>query len=192
MIRDKAVEISRGVVGLTADANKPESRLRYIALIAPGETKARATELATDSGCGLVVAGIWRELGVKARQLTPPYVTGTAIRRLRELALAANAWVPFKQGAHPDRGDMVLVGDNHAGGPEHVFTVVSVDNGSQGPEIESVDGGQIEHGYQIVQLKRRVWRGNRDVVLSGSAPGAAAGTGRVIQGWADVSRLRFG
>lgn len=192
-IRKRAVEIARSMAGLSANPRKAEGRLRYVALIAPGEAEGKAKEMATMSGCGLLVAGIWRELGVKAAQLEPPYKVGTAVSRLIQVARAAKAWVPYKKDARPAPGDMVLVGDNGAGGVEHVYTVVSVTEGAQGLEIESIDGGQRDQERcQLVLLKQRVWKGNRDCVRSGSDPGAQLAGGRVIQGWIDVSRLPVG
>lgn len=192
-IRSKAVEIARAMAGLSANPRDPESRRRYLEVIAPGEPDAKTKEMATMSGCGLLVAGIWREIGVKAKQLDPPYKVGSGVSRLIQIARAAKAWVPFKKDARPQPGDMVLVGDNATGGVEHVYTVVAVSDGAQGLEIQSVDGGQRDaERCQLVRLKDRVWRGSRDCVLSGSDPGAELAGGRVIQGWVDLSRLPFG
>lgn len=192
-IRSKAVEIARAMAGLGANPKKPETRQRYLEVIAPGEPDAKRDEMGTMSGCGLLVAGIWRELGVKAKALEPPYKVGSGVSRLIQIARAAKAWVPFKKDARPAPGDMVLVGDNGAGGVEHVYTVVAVREGEGGIEIESVDGGQRDgERCQLVLLKNRVWKGNRDCVRSGSDPGAAVAGGRVIQGWVDVSRLPTG
>jgi hypothetical protein len=191
-IRNRTVEIARKMAGLNANPKQPESRRRYVEVIAPGEPDAKAKEMATMSGCGLMVAGIWREAGVNATLLDPPYKVGSGVSRLIQIARATKAWVPFKKGARPQPGDMVLVGDNGAGGVEHVYTIVAVNDGPEGLEIESVDGGQRDaERCQLVLLKKRVWKGNRDCVRSGSDPGAALAGGRVIQGWVDVTLLPF-
>ena len=100
-IRARAVSVARSVVSLGANPSDPESRQKYIELIAPGEQPAMQAEMATMSGCALVVAGIWRQLGVTSNDLDPPYRIGSAISRLIRIADKVGAWVPYAEGRLP-------------------------------------------------------------------------------------------
>src|SRR5689334_21785877 len=115
-IRSRALELVRSYVGLNADPADPEARIRYIDLIAPGEADAKQSALADESGCGLVVAGLWRALGVESPLLDPPYKTGSGMSRLLQIGQRANAWTAYARGKVPSPGDAVLVGDNGKGG----------------------------------------------------------------------------
>src|SRR5262249_33719153 len=156
-IRATAVELAKSYVGLGADPSDPECRLKYLDLIAPGEADEKQAAMADDSGCGLVVAGLWRALGAQSPLLDPPYKTGTGLSRLLQIGQKAHAWVTYAPGKVPSPGDAVLVGDNGAGGIQHVYTVTSVST-DDGVAIESVDGGQKDDGqFQTILEKKRVW-----------------------------------
>lgn len=189
-LRDRVVAIAQSIVGVSANPADPESRQQYIDLIAPGETDYQQANLADNcSGCGLVVAGIWRALGVTAPELDPPYQTATGISRLIAIARHAGAWVAFSAGKRPSPGDAVLVGTG-PGETEHIYTVISVTDDDGSTVVESVDGGQRDAArQQTILVKRRAWRGHRDIVFAGSDPGAACAAGRTIAGWIDVTRL---
>jgi len=192
LIRNKIVEFAHTCPGLGASPANLEVKKRYLELIASGEPPAKQEEMAKMSGCALLTGGIWRVAGVDAASLHSPYKIGTAISRLVAIARAAKAWIPFKEGEYPAPGDMVLVGDNGPGGVEHVYTVVGIELSDGQVTIQSVDGGQRDaRGHQAVLLKQRVWRGRQDCVVNASDPGAQKSGGRIIQGWADVSRLPF-
>lgn len=182
-IRTKIVAAAPTIVGLDADPADPDQRRGYLELIAPGESAGVAAEMATLSGCGLVVAGLWRAAGVKDAQLNAPYRVGTAISRLVSIAHAAGAWVSFAAGRFPEPGDMVLVGDNGAGGIQHVFTVTAITVDQQGAaQIESVDGGQRDaKGFETILARSRTWDGSRDTV--------AREASRLIVGWINASLL---
>lgn len=190
-IRARAVEIAEGLVGMHANPADPEARIAYMDLVAPGESERRREQLVAVSGCGLVVAAVWRALGVKAPELELPYRTGTAVSRLLRIAQRARAWVMFAPGKVPAPGDAVIVGGGTSGGVEHIYTVVGVEGeGGGSPVIDSVDGGQRDDdGEQEILARRRVWEGRRDLVEDASDPGAAESAGRVIQGIIDVTRL---
>jgi hypothetical protein len=188
-IRDRVVAFAQSIVGASANRSDPESRQQYLDLIAPGESDGQKKALADMSGCGLVVAGIWRELGVTAPELDPPYRTTTAISRLKAIAMHAGAWIPFSANERPSPGDAVLVGDG-PGETEHIYTVVSVTDDGESIVVESIDGGQRDAAHQqTILAKQRVWRGQKDIVFAGSDPGAASAAGRTITGWIDVTRL---
>lgn len=188
----KAVDCALSFKDLCANPNNPDAREAYLDAIAPGETESMKKQMATMSGCGLIVAAVWRLLGVKHYKLDPPYIVGTAVSRLVTLARKVNAWVPFKTDQLPNPGDMVLIGDNGAGGVEHVYTVTSVTPAADGQPVvlESIDGGQRDLAkYQLVLAKKRVWRGNKDIVFTASDPGSAKVGGRKIYGHVDVTKL---
>ncbi|MEP7120226.1 MAG: hypothetical protein ABJE95_04910 [Byssovorax sp.] len=188
-IRDHVVAYARSLVGVSANPASAESRQQYLDLIAPGESEAQQRTLADLSGCGLVVAGIWRELGVTAPEIEPPYRKETAISRLIAIARHAGAWVAFSADNRPSPGDAVLVGDG-PGETEHVYTVISVTDDGASIVVESIDGGQRDAAHQeTILAKQRVWRGRKDIVFAGSDPGAASAAGRTITGWIDVTRL---
>ncbi|KYF87775.1 hypothetical protein BE20_24840 [Sorangium cellulosum] len=186
--RARAVEIARSLAGLSADPRNPEARREYLELIAPGEEPQRAADMARMSGCGLVVAGLWRRLGLEHPLLEPPYKVGTAISRLVEVARARGAWKPYRQGAIPLPGDAVLVGDAGHGEVEHIFTVLGVSTNHR-VVIASVDGGQRIDGHQVILTKKRVWVDGRDIVIAGKDPGAELVGGRRILGWVDLQSL---
>jgi len=185
MSRDKYVEAALGVVGLTADKGQPAKRAEYLALIAPGENANMSSSMAHMSGCGLVVAGIWRAASVVHPLLSQPYKIGAGISRLIAIARTAAAWRPYSKGLLPSPGDMVLVGDNGKGGVEHVFTVVEVN----GTELVSVDGGQKDaKGFQCVVKMDRLWEGDKDAAKGASDPGGYRAKRRIV-GIVDVSKL---
>src|SRR4051812_37699197 len=111
-IRASAIELVKSYVGLNADPSDPQSRLKYLELIAPGECDDKQAGMADDSGCGLVVAGLWRALGAQSPLLDPPYKVGTGLSRLLQIGQKARAWVNYGPGKVPSPGDAVLVGDN--------------------------------------------------------------------------------
>jgi lysozyme len=176
-VRDQAVQVAQSVVGLGANRADPQNYLRYWGLVAPGETLSMQESMGDSSGCGLVVAGIWRAIGVWDGSLYAPYKTGTAVSRLYNLAVARGAWVAYSASQRPSPGDMVLV---EAGtSEEHVFTVIDIS--ADGNSLTTVDGGQRDgSGYEIILQKTRTWEGSTDVCGS---------TRRTISGWADITRL---
>jgi hypothetical protein len=186
--RDTAVRCAEAVVGLDANPEDAERRTDYLELIAPGETPSVASQMATMSGCGLVVAGIWRAMGLHHEELEAPYRLGTAISRLMSIALGLGAWRGYKLGRVPAPGDMVLVGGS-AGGVEHVYTVVQATPQPDGTvRLRSVDGGQRDAlSFQTILAKERLWKSGRDYPTSASDPGGSGSAGRGIAGFIDVS-----
>ncbi len=181
--RTRILAVAPTVVALDADPADPDQRRAYIELIAPGERPSVAAEMANLSGCGLVVAGLWRAAGVEDPQLNAPYRIGSALSRLISIANSVGAWVPFAAGSFPDPGDMILVGDNDTGDVEHVFTVTAITVDEQGAaQIRSVDGGQRDaKGFETILALSRSWRGSIDTVTGHAS--------RRIVGWIDTSLL---
>src|SRR4051812_16402304 len=119
-IRKSAVDFAQMYVGYDADPADPQGRMNYLDVIAPGEDDKKQGAMADESGCGLVVAGIWRALGVQSALLDAPYRTGSGLSRLLQIARGAGAWIPYAAGKYPKAGDAVIVGDNGSGGVQHV------------------------------------------------------------------------
>jgi hypothetical protein len=175
-------------IGMTSD------KLRYLDLIAAGESPDAQEMMCRGSGCALVVRGFWRLFGVNDRRLRAPYVPGKAVTWVVRIAKERGAWVD----AHPDKlpgiGDMVLVGGNpwQDGGVEHVYITIEL---TPDPlTVYSMDGGQVdEERKQIICRRERNWIVRKgalwDVVISGTDPGATNQSGRRVRGWVDLERL---
>ena len=176
-LRSLTVQVAESFVGLGANDADTQKYLRYLGLVAPGEALDVQKDMGNMSGCGLVVAGIWRAVGVWEQKLYAPYVIGSAISRLFDIAEAHGAWVGWDASRRPSPGDMVHVG---AGTPqEHVYTVLEVS--ADGSSLTTVDGGQKDSsGYQIILQKTRTWSGSVDM---------CGGVSRTISGWIDVAKL---
>ena len=174
-------------------------RARYIQALGPDESPAMRDYFCSPktSGCGLFVRGLWRLIGVDDPSVRPNYKFGTAISSLVGVARRRNAWIVARPGALPSPGDCVLVGGSPQtdGGVEHVFVVTRAPLTIADP-IESVDGGQVDHGLQAIAPKVRRWTvragATWDVSRSGSDPGAGAPGGRRAQGWVDLEKLLSG
>lgn len=142
------VERAQAVVGLGAHDLPP-----YLDLIAPNAVD-RANErtcrdLASMSGCALVVRGLWVRGGIRAPKLIAPYKVGRAVADVVAVATEAGA---LRAPVEPLRPGCVVV----VGGPEHVLTVTSI----QGSTVVSVDGGQRdEQGRQVIRERRRELQG---------------------------------
>ncbi len=187
-IRDNIVDVAFSVVGYGENPRDPEMRQAYIDLIAPGETPIMQAGMIHASGCGLTVGGIWRRAGLVDKRLDPPYKVGHAIARLIEIAKDHNGWKVYKGSGMPEPGDMVMVGDNGAGGTQHVYTVTSVDVDTK--VIESVDGGMRDtQGFETIKRKRRIWSGGTDAMYENMDHPAKIYGGRKIIGWVDVTTL---
>lgn len=176
-IRTRIVNFARSVVNLDANPNHPLSRAEYISLIAPVETPSAESSMATMSGCGLTVAGIWRACGLYDASLNAPYKVGSAISRLAQIADKYGAWVPYSASTAPSPGDMVLLENT-----EHVYTVIQINSTTGGYALESVDGGQTDaNHYQTILQVSRTWSGYDTNSYST----------RPIIGWVDVQKLPF-
>jgi hypothetical protein len=177
------VDTALAVAGISAEPNTAGEKA-YLDLIAAGEDPTMRASLVNVSGCGLVVSGIWRRIGVRAKEIEPPYKIGSAISRLFKVAEKAGAICEFKPGKRPEPGDVVLVGSTSA--VQHVYTVIAAHLDSIG--ILSVDGGQRSaSNAQAIRLKRRVWKDGIDRVEGATDPGGQKG--RQVLRWIDITKL---
>jgi hypothetical protein len=97
--------------------------------------------------------------------LWKPYEVGKAVSNVVSIAKAHGAWMPPE--TPPQANDVVLIGGSN-GGNEHVLSIDNVTNN----RVYSVDGGQVEIGYQVILQCQRplyqklggTWIGNRRIV----------------------------
>lgn len=159
------------VVGLgAAEAERDE----YLALIGPGETDATRSAMLTMSGCGLTVRGLWRRFGMVDPRLEPPYEPASVMTTIQGMAKEADAWHAGGSGL-PELGvgDVVYVSQ-----PDHVGTIVRVDERDGGVDVTTVDGGSKDAAglQKIVTF-------DRSFGLDGSVTaGPMAGQGRQVVG----------
>jgi hypothetical protein len=176
-IRDAAVRVARSFEGQSADPKSPRYE-EYLQAIAPGETRRRAEEMSRMSGCALTVAAVWRAIGIDHPALNAPYRDQTAVSRLYQIALAANAVCSPYLGGLPKPGDVVLVQY-----PEHVYVVVEASEGL----VLGIDGGQRDdHHFECVQAKEHVWT---NLSERSRFPGGLLGMTRAINGWWDIESI---
>ncbi len=201
LIRDRICEEARGLNGLGVTKDKKG----YVDLLGPKETYPMQEYFCMPgtSGCGLVIRGLWRRLGLIDRKVSPPYVFGRAITWLVSMARDRDAWLAAPKAAAPELpqpGDFVLVGGDKSrdGGVEHVFTVLSVERCPDGTvSLTSIDGGQRDDkGNQVILEKNRSWAPRDgswwDVSSTGSDPGAGVRGGRRVMGWCDSEKIFTG
>lgn len=170
---------------------------RYLGLIGPHETEAMRHSMSTMSGCGLIIRGMWRELGLDEDRLFGPYKIGQAITDLIRIARENDAL--RRKGELPCAGDVVLVGGPPGcGGTEHVFTVIDAppcfdERGKA--RLVSVDGGQKDElGRQTIKRKERVWslvNGSIWDSTSNHWDGPAQAVGRKVILVVDCLKLAF-
>lgn len=160
-IRDEVVAFAWTLADLGANPGNPSARVRYLELIAPGETERRAAELALCSGCELVCRGIWRRFIIHPI-LESPYrdqQAGADLLAIARQACAATSGL----SRWPELGDVVIVGGSPAfGGAEHAWTSLSiaVDPYAHAPSEhtethQGIDGGQRDGaGKQVIHLRQ--------------------------------------
>lgn len=154
------------------------TREAYLDLIAKGEGQRMRDSMLTMSGCALVVAGIWREAGVVDGALAAPYKIGTAVSRLVQIAKRAGAWRE-PSPILPQRGDMVLVGQNAPAAPRAARTKVQ--------PVDSSDRALVTAWEKTCALVLKEWGGSEhvftvvDVDLSGGTVTSVDG-GQMVPG----------
>lgn len=167
MTRDDFVALARELEGLGA---APETKAAYLDLIAPVETHGMREAMSSLSGCGLVTRGLWRRCGIVHPRLESPYVIGHAMSDLLSIAAEARA-ATAGLSRWPEPGDAVIVGGGpDGGGPEHVFTVLEVDDADN--DITALDGGQRDaQGHQVVRVRHHVIADGADRAHDANEPG---------------------
>lgn len=174
--RHEVVAFAAMLPGLGANPADGEARARYLELVAPGESAARAAELSTMSGCALVVRGIWRAF-IAHPIMERPYVTGKAMSDLVQIAREAGALHPWPARI-PEAGDVIIIGGGaDGGGPEHAWIAlsVSVDEDAASLAASGIDGGQRDAaGFQVVKEREHVMGQGRDRATDDGAQGGAA------------------
>jgi hypothetical protein len=151
--RDDVAAFALSLAGMSANPRDPDARAAYLALIAPGETPARAAEMGIMSGCALAGRAALRRF-IRHLILESPYRDRKAVSDLVEIAEDAHAAMPPRTEALP--GDIVIVGGgDDGGGAEHVW--ISVGEG------EGIDGGQEdENDCQSIVLRGHAIAGGWD------------------------------
>jgi hypothetical protein len=162
-IRETMAAAALEVVGLGAarhGGDQPIGAL-YRALIADGESDRAAADMMKMSGCGLVVRGLWRRCGLVDPRLEAPYVVGSVIATIEDMAREAGAW---RSAANivasvyqPQEGDVFMLD-----APVHVATLSRIVP-SEALYIESkwfsVDGGQRDAGgAEFITTRVREYR----------------------------------
>lgn len=154
-VRARIVDEARKVDGLSAGAD-PEAFGRALGvppaggwgpLIArPFAIEERPDGSLSTSGvstCALVAREILRRAGLELASLDQPYVPGSAMREILELASARGA-LHAGDGYAPQLGDLVVLG---IGAGDHVATVVEL----EGDRLVTVDGGLLaDDGLQRI------------------------------------------
>lgn len=188
--RQAVVDLLEPLVGLGAD-DMPRGRMAaYASVIAPwASTNRDVRDWIRTSSCMLVVACLWRCLGVSDSKLRKiPF--GKVGIYLDTISRKQSAQVFVVPNILPKPGDFVLIGGAGSaaasfGGVEHMLTVESMD----GILCTSVDGGQPDRVLASSAIARRTrefqWRGQQ---LWLTNPGSSYG-GRRVQKWIDVSKL---
>jgi len=169
-IRSQVALYAHGLAGLSADPADELSARVYRDTIAPGETRARADEMALMSSCALVCRAVLRRF-ILHPILEAPYRDRQAVTDLTRIAHDAGATV---RHLPVEPGDMVIVGGGvDGGGSEHAWTVLDVvaDPGYEptpGQLVTGLDGGQRDAGgHQLIALRDHEIRDGWDVTSTG-------------------------
>lgn len=127
---DDLLTFARSLEGLTADPSSP-FRQGYLDAIAPGETPARAAEMARMSGCELLALRGYLGRFITHPLIANPYRDRKSGEDLMQVAREAHAVRP--PGEAPQPGDVVLVNSDD-GKHEHCWIYLC--------ETHGIDGGQ--------------------------------------------------
>jgi hypothetical protein len=171
----------------------------YLDLVGPTETPTMRRDMLGMWGCGLVVRGLWRLMGVEHEILSKPYKNGYALADVETIARSKkDAFVKPRPGLLPGKGDVVMVCLNNVP-PEqckaHVFVITSDLVAGPPVTMTSIDGGQTTgNGYQKIEARDRKWRrsttGWLDTAKDSQAKDDAPfGITRPVQWWVDVTKL---
>jgi hypothetical protein len=170
---DELVLYARSLVGLTADPASPW-RAEYLSVIAPGETPARAAEMALMYGCELTALAVWRRF-ISHPLLEAPYITGHAGFNIMAIAREAHAVRPIQ--ALPEAGDVVLVSP-----PEHAWICLGTvaENYDGAALYDGLDGLPVD-GHRAITTRQHLIRNGRDDAGGDRAVIVVVDTGKVLQ-----------
>jgi hypothetical protein len=171
--REDIVAHAASLAGLSADITAPMIRDRYLNTVAPGETPARAAEMALMSGCALTCRAILRRF-ISHPILEQPYRDRQAVSDLVEIARDAARGLPrntVMASRELSPGDMLIVGGGEdGGGPEHAWTALScVENPypDGGYLLDGLDGGQRNAGgHQLIEVRAHELRDGWDITAT--------------------------
>jgi len=180
--RSTVVAFAAALDGISANPANPEARAHYLDTIAPGETPARAAEMACMSGCALIARAVLRAF-CDHPLLAAPYVTGRAVADVAAIARDAGALHPPGRALEP--GDVVIVGGGaDGGGPEHVWLALCLRGDGA---WDGLDGGQRDAaGHQAVKVRVHHVEGGYDRAHD---DGAGGGVRRKVRAVVDVERV---
>lgn len=170
---EDVINYARSLVGLTADPSSPW-RTEYLSVIAPGETPARAAELALNFNCELTALAVWRRF-ISHPLLLAPYISGMAGRNIMTIAREASAVRPIQ--ALPETGDVVLVSP-----PEHAWICLGTVAGNyDGAALyDGLDGLPV-NGHRAITTRQHLIRNGRDDAGGDRAVIVVVDTGKVLQ-----------
>lgn len=188
-VRDRMVDLANAAVGLGFGRDNRED---YLDLIAHGEAGSRAY-FGKMSSCGLVVRGLWRQLGLDDPRLRAPYKPGSVLATIQDMAREAGAWLAVHNGdaALPQEGDVIAL--DFDAPTAHVATIVRVMPGIggafDGATLFTVDGGQRDGtgAETVLRRQRTITVGAGGVFLDAQDYGPPSV--RHFSGWVDLDAL---
>lgn len=196
ILRDALGRIAKGIDGL--DSASPDAAIQraYEAFVLPHDAdpwrRAGADQL---SSCALVALSVLECLGATATTIGIPYAPrlGRAVADVVQAGRELGAWVDATRADAPSPSGpfVALIGDNGAGGLEHVF--IGLDGLDKDGEVRVVEGGQASlyaAGYRIATGVYQVQtRAPGQVWARRISPKASAW--RRLRGYVDLSACAF-
>lgn len=196
ILRDALERIAGAIDGL--DSASPDAAIQrvYEAFVLPHDAdpwrRAGADQL---SSCALVGLSVLECLGAQASTIGIPYAPrlGRAVADVVQAGRELGAWVDATRADAPlpSAPFVALIGDNGAGGLEHVF--IGLDGLDKDGEVRVVEGGQASQhaaGYRIATGVYQVQaRAPGQVWARRISPRASAW--RRLRGYVDMSAVAF-
>lgn len=196
ILRDALERIAKGIDGLDSASPSPSVQRAYEAFVLPHDAdpwrRAGADQL---SSCALVALSVLECLGAQATTIGIPYAPrlGRAVADVVQAGRELGAWVDSTRADAPlpSAPIVALIGDNGAGGLEHVF--IGLDGLDKDGEVRVVEGGQASlyaAGYRIATGVYQVQtRAPGQTWCRRIAP--KANTWRRLRGYVDLTRCAF-
>ena len=196
ILRDALDRIAGAIDGLDSASPSPAIQRAYEAFVLPHDAdpwrRAGADQL---SSCALVGLSVLECLGARASTIGVPYAPrlGRAVADVVQAGRDLGAWVDATRADAPlpSAPFVALIGDNGAGGLEHVF--IGLDGLDKDGEVRVVEGGQASlyaAGYRIATGVYQVQtRAPGQTWARRVAPKASAW--RRLRGYVDLSAVDF-